>query len=95
MQMQLAMRDTSAEQPVPGTLLTRLRAVSAADLAADEEWRFAPVPSTPPYVTTRTAFWIERPGCEGDALVLIERVGPSAEHPRALRVSCAARTHST
>ena len=42
-EMQLSMRGTGAEQPVPGKLLARLRALSPADLAADEEWRFAPV----------------------------------------------------
>ena len=37
------MRDIGHEQPVPSGLLSKLRKVSADDLARDPEWRFAPV----------------------------------------------------
>ena len=42
-QVQLHMRRMDVEQPVPDALMRRLRAISTADLAEDEEWRFAPV----------------------------------------------------
>lgn len=37
-----SMRDIDSMQPVPSELLHSLRKVSAADLAVDPEWRFAP-----------------------------------------------------
>ena len=40
---QLRMRRTDIAQPVSDEFAEALKAVSAADLAADEAWRFAPV----------------------------------------------------
>ena len=37
------MRNTEAEWPVSRAFVRKLRRVTQADLAADEEWRFAPV----------------------------------------------------
>ena len=42
-EVQRQMRDPDVERPVPGAFLDKLHTLSAADLAEDEEWRFAPV----------------------------------------------------
>ena len=40
---QLQMRNPNVEWPVPSAFMAQLRKLSDADVAADEEWRFAPV----------------------------------------------------